>query len=66
MGPGADQQCAREFSDKEPPRLDGHSDYAAYREDVLLWANLTTLPLAEHGLAIIGRLQEEAETPAKR
>lgn len=65
MGPGADQQSACEFSDKVPPRFDGHTDYASYREDVSLWVNLTTLPPAKHGPAIIGRLQGEAKTAAK-
>ena len=65
MGPVADQQSACEFSDKVPPRFDGHTDYASYREDVSLWVNLTTLPPEKHGPAIIGRLQGEAKTAAK-
>lgn len=65
MGPVADQLIGGEFSDKVPPRFDGHNNYASYREDVSLWVNLTTLPREKHGPAIIGRLQGEAKTAAK-
>ena len=64
MGPGPDQSTAG-FSDKIPPTFDGHGNYASYREDVNLWANLTSLPSAKHGPAIIGRLLGEAKTAAK-
>ena len=65
MDPGADQSIDCEFSDKIPPRFDGHGYYASYGEDVTLWTNLTTLPASKHGPAIIGRLQGEAKTTAK-
>ena len=32
---------------------------------MILWKNLTTLPSAKHGAAIVGRLQGEAKTAAK-
>lgn len=65
MGPDADSSASCEFSDKIPPRFNGHGNYASYREDVVLWTNLTTLPSIKHGPAIVGRLQGEAKTSAK-
>ena len=66
MGPESTTQTIPcEFSDKVPPRFDGHEDYAAYREDVSLWINLTSLPKEKHGPAIVGRLLGEAKTAAK-
>ena len=65
MGPEPDQSASNEFSDKVPPRFDGHGDYASYREDVKLWTNLTTLSTTKHGPAVVGRLHGEAKTAAK-
>ena len=66
MGPDhAAQPTTGEFSDKIPPRFDGHADYAVYREDISLWTNLTSLPRSKHGPAMIGRLTGEAKTAAK-
>lgn len=65
MGPVADQAATCEFSDKIPPRFDGHGDYSSYREDVVLWTKLTTLPAEKHGPAVVGRLHGEAKTAAK-
>ena len=65
MGPEADQSNSCDFSEKIPPRFNGHGDYASYRDDVILSKNLTILPSAKHGAAIVGRLQGEAKTAAK-
>ena len=66
MGPeSAANATTCEFSDKIPPRFDGHMDYTSYREDVTLWTNLTSLPTRKHGPAIIGCLSGEAKTAAK-
>ena len=65
MGPTQNQSTVCEFSDKIPPRFDGHGNYAAYREDVELWEKLTTLSADKRGPAIIGRLHGEAKTAAK-
>lgn len=44
MSPEAGQSAIDEFSDKVPPRFDGHSVYASCREGIVLSTNLTTLP----------------------
>ena len=43
MGPEGSVSGTGDFSDKIPPSFDGHGDYCAYREDVVLWINLTSL-----------------------
>jgi len=54
-----------DFSDKIPPSFDGVSSYSAYKEDVVLWTNLTSLPKSKHGPALIGRLRDDARMASK-
>lgn len=54
-----------DFSDKIPPSFDGSTSYSAYKEDVLLWINLTSLPKEKHGPALIGRLRDDARMASK-
>lgn len=65
MGPAADQQIGGKFSEKVPPRFDGHEAYEPYSEDIFLWVNLTTLPPAKHGAVVIGSLLGEEKYAAK-
>lgn len=65
MGAVGSQSSVCKFSDKVPPRFDGHGDYAAYRDDVGLWVKLTSLPSDKQGPAIVGHLHGEAKIAAK-
>ncbi len=65
MGPEGSVAETGEFSDKVPPSFDGHGDYSAYREDVILWIHLTTLSQKKQGPALVGRLSGEAKASVK-
>lgn len=70
MGPAAPEAETStplsQFTDKTPPTFDGHTvEYSSYRDDVLLWSRLTTLPDTKQGPAIIGRLVGEPKKSAK-
>lgn len=65
MRPEAGLPSERGFSGKVPPRSDVRADYAPDREYILLWVNLTTLPVHKHGPAIIGRLKGKENTGTK-
>ena len=54
-----------DFSDKIPPSFNGSTSYSAYKEDVSLWINLTSLPATKHGTALIGRLRDDARLASK-
>lgn len=50
MGPEHTQMNAvGSFTDKVPPSFNGRDDYTSYREDVLLWINLTSLYKVKQG-----------------
>ena len=53
------------FSDKVPPRFNGHGNYATYRKDIKLWMKITSFDCTKHGPAIIGCLFGEAKTAAE-
>lgn len=62
MGPESEHLTDCEFLENVSPHLDGHSDYAAYRDDISFWTKLTSLPSKKHGHAIISRLKSETKT----
>lgn len=65
MGPDGSQAAVSDFTDKVPPSFAGRSNYASYREDVLLWTKLTSLDSSKQGPALVGRLSGEAKASAK-
>lgn len=65
MGPEDNSATTGEFTDKIPPSFNGRNNYASYREDVMLWVNLTSLAEEKKGPALVGRLGGEAKASAK-
>lgn len=65
MGPDDQKAPTGDFTDKVPPSFNGRNNYASYREDVLLWVNLTGLATSKQGPALVGRLSEESKASAK-
>ena len=54
------------LDNKTPPFFDGHStSYKVYRQDIVLWENLTDLPEGKRAFAVIGRLDGEPKAYAK-
>ena len=47
------------FTKDTLPAFDGHTLFAAYKQDLELWINLTTLEAKRQGPAIVGRLSLE-------
>lgn len=66
MGSGADRPTDFEFSENVPPLFNCHREYAVYHDDIELCPNLTLLLSSKHRPAILGHLQSEAKTAAKR
>lgn len=65
MGPEVTMTATRDFTGKVPPYLDGRVNYESYRDDVLLWMNLTDLGTTKHGPSLIGRLCGEDKASEK-
>lgn len=65
MGAEGSAAFVTPLTEKTPLAFDGHTDYAAYRQDVQLWLQLTTLTSARQGTVLIGRLSGEAKASAK-
>lgn len=53
------------FTHKETQALDGRINYSTYREDELLWVNLTCLDASKRGPPLLGRLGVVAKSSAK-
>lgn len=66
MGPDESlPMLSGEFTDKIPPSFDGRNNYAAYRDDILLWTKLTTISPERQGPVLVGRLYGEAKVSAR-
>ena len=65
MGPESLPPSAS-FNSRTPPYFDGHNvSYKVYREDLLLWNNLTAIEEKKRAFAVIGRLGGEPKATAK-
>lgn len=64
MGPEEGNAGMGDFSMNVPPSFGGDTNYSQYRNNVLFWVSLTTIPPDRQGAALIGRLYGEAKVSA--
>lgn len=65
MGPEGSSVPSSDVYDKMTPSFGESTGYPSYREDVLLWTNLTSLTAVKRGPGLVGRQNGEVKSSAK-